>query len=1040
MTNDELNKLANLYRELREIREDIEFTWKQKYSKLHAEDVDYKINQENFDIARNAAQLAGVDMNLWDAVNTEFATDDNGKKVRVPNRLIYGRPVPSEEARNKKNKKNKSLYVDEAKTEAFSKIRGYMVSQPSEYYYQEYERRLQQSSNKDADGNEIPDADGRTFKEWYNDNHVYNPYSRTMIPSKAWMNSRLNDNENGTWEPGFTQTHSIPKEEYRNPNHKEGISLGINYKDNNGKYKNTINQNEYERQIQAEVSKLLIGLAKVESAKRFFESGYMPIMSKEAEHDMRFYLKELAKGVGWIEDTNRGKDLDEDINYANDYISKMPMTSKIKDLKGKIEKPVKPEFKEGDNVDEYNKKLEQYTKDILSFEAKEEEYHQNQLNRNWEEVIKEFIRVSAHYNAVQDNRTMLYYGQEMLKNQLTYDTNLGYSDLRKSRKKSKGSRQVYKKRDSKREYEQYTNWMRRLMFNQWKYDNTKWTRFGNLLQSFTSSNFMMMNVRGGIANVTLGETQIFAEAWAKEYFGTKEYIKGKSIWMANVASYLMNMYSDKSTTVADAIIKFMNVVDFDEHTGVVHANMDPAVFLKRARDMMFSPQTMGEHFMQNGAMFSIMLSHRLYENDNPKLNGKTKWVVKGRAEVIRDAHEKAMEELIKDNAELKSQFDTFRNAELADDNVRKSYAWFRKDITTQFMGRLSKDQQKEFIKLRKQYEKEALEEFDKKPDIMSQFKLGENGKLAFADGSILAQMNTSEEANSDVNDAYKVLGALKGKIISVNKKIHGVYDRLGSAQIEKHWWGALAMQYHKHIYPGIMKRYRIHGYYNEERGTVEKGSYNALIDFLAIPIDKYRQDMKENEVHGMKGIQNLFQHISDFCLNVNIHWNLLPDYERANIRRNLGDIVGVLSALCIAIGLRALGDDDDEDGIIYNLMLYEADRLASESFQFNPLGAWSEGKKLWSNPVAAQSLVNDILSSMNTMSQILIEGEDYDPYYHSGKYAGQHKLRVYIERRIPIWRGIKAMVDVADDNHYYKLGDNMLNFIPVKDIAKWIRE
>ena len=208
-----------------------------------------------------------------------------------------------------------------------------MVSEPSEYYYEEYARRR----------TEGVDADGRTFEEWYADNHVYNPYSRTMIPNKAWMVSRLNDNNEGTWEPGFTQSHSVPKEEYKNPNHKDGISLGVNFKDKDGRYKNDVAQNKYEKELQEEISKLLISLAHVESAKRFFESGYMPIMSKDEEHDMRFYLKEVAKGVGWIEDTNTGKDLDENINYANDYIPSMPMTTKLQDMKGKeikLEKPV----------------------------------------------------------------------------------------------------------------------------------------------------------------------------------------------------------------------------------------------------------------------------------------------------------------------------------------------------------------------------------------------------------------------------------------------------------------------------------------------------------------------------------------------------------------------------------------------------------------------------------------------------------------------------------------------------------------------------
>lgn len=1031
MSNEELNKLANLYRELKDIRKDIEFTWKGKYSKLHSETIEYKINQDNFDIAKNAAELSNVDMNLWYAVNTELIKDESGKQIRIPNRLIYGKPVPTEEAKNKKDiKTGKSIYVDENKTDAFKVIKGYMISEPSEYYYEEYARRK----------TEGVDEDGRTFDEWYADNHVYDPYRRAMVPSKIWMVSRLNDNNEGTWEAGFEQTHSVPKEKYKNPNHKDGITIGINYKDNEGKYKNDVNPNPHEKELQNEISKLLISLAKVESAKRFFESGYMPIMSKEAEHDYRFYLKEAAKGVGWIEDTNRGKDLDDDINYANDCILDMPMTSMLRNKKNKRVMPEKPIFNEGDNVYEYNKKLEEYEKIKKEIKDEEDKYHKEQLNRDWESVLKRFIKEAAHYNAVEDNRLILYYGQEILKNQLVYDTNLGRSDLKVNKRKSKGSKTVYQTRSSKREYDQYTNWMRRLLFNQWKYDNPRWTRLANLAQSFTSANFMMMNVRGGIANVTLGETQILAEAFAKEYFGTKDYLKGKSIWMSNVTDYISNMYNDRSSSVAGALIKFMNVVDFDNISGVVEADLDPAVWLTRIRDFMFSPQTMGEHFMQNSAMFSIMLSHRLYKNTNPEFNGKTEYIVKGRAEVIRDAHEEALMKILDNDKNLKDKFLEFRKSQLKDDNIKKEYAWFRRDITSEFVRKLDEDKKKEFIKIRKQFEEEALKEFETMPNIMSQFKLGDNGKLAFADESILLNLNNNKKNNSEVNDAYKILGALKGKVISVNKKIHGVYDRMGSAQIEKYWWGALVMQYHKHIYPGFMKRYRRHGYYNEERGTIEKGCYNALIDFLSIPIRNYRQDMNDEELRGMEGIQNLFKNISDFCLNIKTNWQLLPDYERKNIRRNLGDVIGVLGAVAIAIGLRALGDDDDEDGIIYNLCLYEADRLASESFQFNPFGAASEAKKLWSNPVAVQSIVNDVLASMGTMAQILIEGEDYDPYYHSGKYAGEHKLKVYIERRIPVWRGINAILNIGHDNHYYKLGDNMISIIPVKDIADWIKE
>ena len=307
-------------------------------------------------------------------------------------------------------------------------------------------------------------------------------------------------------------------------------------------------------------------------------------------------------------------------------------------------------------------------------------------------------------------------------------------------------------------------------------------------------------------------------------------------------------------------------------------------------------------------------------------------------------------------------------------------------------------------------------------------------------------MECSAEDEDGISDAFRILGAFKGRVISVNKKIHGVYDKMGSAQIEKYWWGSLVMQYHKHIYPGIMKRWRRHGYYNEERGTIEKGSYIALYDFLTTPIRTARQknnalrgeftDTDSDKTLGIEATKNILASCADFFFHIKHHYNNLPEYEKANIRRNLGDVFGVLSALCFAVFLHGIGDDDDE-GWVYNLALYEADRLSSESFMFNPIGAAVEAKKLWSNPTAVQSIVGDAFNSLGIISQMIMEGEDFDPYYKSGKYAGEHKLKVYITRRIPIYRAINSIINIGDDNHYYRLGKSMLG-MPVQPIGNWL--
>ena len=55
------------------------------------------------------------------------------------------------------------------------------------------------------------------------------------------------------------------------------------------------------------------------------------------------------------------------------------------------------------------------------------------------------------------------------------------------------------------------------------------------------------------------------------------------------------------------------------------------------------------------------------------------------------------------------------------------------------------------------------------------------------------------------------------------------------------------MQYHKHMYPGIMKRWRRRGYYNEFRGSVERGSYVSLASLLST---EFRSTIKKaKELH-----------------------------------------------------------------------------------------------------------------------------------------------------------------------------------------------
>ncbi|AXF52217.1 MAG: hypothetical protein [crAssphage sp. isolate ctcc615] len=1037
ITEEDINELHKLYEELDNIKTKGKSTNGKQVHKFIQDHVEFTYDMVKYEREREFARQKGDRyFRLWKKINETVEETESGETKVVPNRYIYGYAKPKG---YKEDGTGDNTYVDKNKTEAIRTIRKYTRNTKTQYYYQKYKEMRAKSDEE--------------FNKWYNTNHIYNPYTHTTEPIQCWTKLEVKDDvveegtiaesASGTYVPSFNQTDVKPKEDKINSNYKVGRSTADNYKGGISEYNNDIQVNEAEKEMRQLFQDTLRGLANTTQANKFLDKGYMVSRAKQQEHDAAFYAKESAKLLGWI-NTSSGKESwysDDRIDYSNDTTIDMPMTTLLKS-KESIDVPrVAPKREENESIDDYEKRLAKFNEDKKKAEEHNAKIHKDLLDNNWESVMEEFIHKAAHFNAVQDNKYMLFYAKQMIDKLEVYSKNLGFNDLEKTGERSDDGENHYVTKQDTRLQEQYINWIRRLVYDQWKKPNNRFTRAANVLQSLTSAKFMMLNVTGGIANITVGETQVIAEALAKEHFGGKTWAMGMNTWRAGLPSFIADMYKEEATTLASAICKFMNVIDFDENTGSVHVP-DAAEYIKRVRDLAFSPQAIGEHMMQNGAMFSMMHSHRLFINEDKENNGKLSYELLTESQYTNKLHQQALKEILTE--EQKELFDKFVKSETSDANSTKEYAWFRKNFATEFANiYLNYEQKKKFTEKRDALIEKAKREFndDKNhPTLFSQLKLGKDGKLDFKEDSILSSIG---------EEAYQILGHFKGRVISVNKKIHGVYDRLGAAKWESQWWGSLVMQYHKHLYPGIMKRYRRQGYFNEERATIEKGCYASIKDFLALPLHKAKamkklqqeNGMTDAEVTTMQGLQNIVKAYVDFALHAKLNYDTMSEYDRANIRRAFGDFIGVMSAVCLAIALRvAAGDDDEDKGLVYNLMMYEADRLASESFMYNPLGLVSEGKKLWSSPVAFTNSIEDGLATVGLISQWAIQGDEFDPYYSSGLYAGENKFDVMIKRNIPMYHSIYMLERLNRSNKYYKLGDNMLTIIPTKQIADYINE
>ena len=1046
---EELHKLADLYEKLRNtkktiVNEDIPGNGSAVGSFIRK--FMYTEYSPKFDVEYSKAKTIGGEyLKAWEDANMEydFEYDENGrivkdsdgnyvydKSVRLPNRFLYGTLTLKDEfytgMKNQKVAKDLSKEA-EIKTKALATINEYLETTTTPYY---------------SDAMAKARAKGKEeFDKWFTRNHVWNVYTHKFDPIGIWQKTSIKPNyANGTWAANYNQLDIVPKEEYRNPDYKENTTQAENFKRgiDDEKYINNVTLSDNEKQAKKLIETTLDKIVRDKASRRIISQGFIPITAKEADHDFRWFGKQIAEFAGWNANISSvGKNsLHADMNYSTDKTPVLPMigrefTNKNSEDIDKI-KAAEPKRDQYTTDEEYNKAMTEHKARLDAAEKNNKAIHQSLVNRDFVSSISQFIRLAGHQNAVQDNKYLFYYGQNMIKATPVLDDNIGFSNLRKDLNRSTTDVTRYaEKTYDERLYGQFTNWGNRLIYDRYKLPNNKLTKGANIAQSLTSAKFMMLNITGGIGNVTVGRSGIFAEHIAKSYFSTSAWNKAKTMWYGASLSFLRGMTREDSTSLADAIVKFMNVVDFDEVLGRPTGSFKASDAINRLRNLMYSPNAMGEHHMQNSAMFAMMFENRIVPVDDYRNKGRLPYQAMTWSQYKVASHEEAMRQLIA-GTPLAAQFEKFVNDVKSDPNQLKEYARGRRDLANEFKNIfLNNKQSKEFVVKRKELEAKAKKQFEANPTLMEQLDLVD-GKLGFKDGSLMEQLY-KQSTNGEVNDAYALLGEFKGKVIAVNKEIHGVYDRLGAAQLEKYWWGSLVMQYHKHIYPGILKHWRRKGYFNEQTGDTRVGCGPALMDFLTMPIRQYNERHKlldDKQLEALEGTQNLFAAYVNFAENIRVNWEALPEYQKASIRRTAGDIFGALSSITVAIGTNIAWDDKDKDKMLLpNLMLYSADQLATESMMYNPIFLPNNAKQLWSSPIAMMNMPNDIINSLNLLANAMFDDE-FDYNYTTGRYKGENKFKVKLMRQVPIYRAYNNLATLDKSNSYYHYGQNILGFVP----------
>lgn len=833
------------------------------------------------------------------------------------------------------------------------------------------------------------------FNKWYKENHVVNPITNEVQPLMIWRTRIIKDEtKNMEYSPRPKWLETKIKPEFENAKYVEDRLQPSNNTYMNSKY---YGMNTYQQQLYGEVSNLLDTLVKDKRSRAYINKGYLPnqAIDKPAE-GFADYWQEFKRSHGWYDTPNKS---DIELNLYKRF-SNAPMLHSLSEVKLL---DIRPKM-EGESSEEYSKYVEETIAQNKELRKQRTKENNERNNPNLLERLNSFIDVMYNFNTRNDIARLAKITSNQLRN-MDFIKRAPNNEIMNNRMLSRitGKEEIRtEKNENSNILRHFENQVRKLIFNEFELDEGTKSKVSRVMRNVVSSKFMMLNITGGIANVLYGKTQIQMEMAAGTFFKYRDFRKAENEYMKSVGSYFADAYSETTNNETNAVIRLFNVIESDMVTERYGKGSNP---IGRIEDALFITQSAGEHYMQNVTLLAMLNSHRVVTDENGKAR------VLSFETFASDVRENTLIDVLQEtNPELVTKYRTFIDKISKSYKDKEQFIRFKRDAITDFLRSQPTEVRKKFVEKYAENSKEERTRFEELPTLRSQLQLS-NG--------VATLTKESKLTNED-------LAAFRNKVIEVNHHIHGVYDKIGANQLQQSWWGALTMQFHKHLVPGFQKRfgYRLghfDGIYNETRETVSKGTYISLGEFLRMPFKKYYELSNDNELQAVRALKGIVRGYVDFIANFMTYYNIMPEYDKANLRRCLGEWIAITKAVALFVAGKLLLDDDDDSTQTADYILYSADRLMSETIQYTPWGMVNEGQKLYSQPVAAFSIIKDNYNLLESCVSYIVTGNEDDLYYNSGTMSGENKLTTNLLKQVPLANQIRKHERLGANNSYYKV-------------------
>ena len=968
------------------------------------------------------------------SILNDITIADNGEVVATPdNRWIEtktDKQVPTEYLYSELIPKD-SIYIDTAKTEAKKLVEHEVSFEPTDYYKATV-HNFQDAIYSAKTDSEKQEAINK-YNKWFDDNHIFNPYNKTYDPIACWTSMEPKNKQNYNYSPKRKWVTNQFKNEFINKDYNENNN---NVDLSNSKYDEYRNKDYYNMMNNPAAKKLynyvqdtLNNLVVDRRGKNFVGRGYMP--AEQSNNSTKDVVKSM---FGWYDLPDSYSDRVANFGEITDPIESLKLFNQTKKDTVKRsdfnDKPIEDYIKALDENHNKNKELRKANRIA----------HSAAINKNWNQVLNKFISDSYSYKNKLEISSLLRATRNQLMQMEYYKKDAKgkvFMDRVQSRLIGEQQAKTTKGTNSVNQLETY---MKKVLYNEFEVNQGTITKVSKAARNFVSMKYMMLNVQGGVSNVMFGLASMEGEFAAGEFIDHTSYANGIAELTTNAFSIIKDNYSDKTDNLTAALLKKFNVVELDKIMEL-DSNSSLNDNIKKIYETLYITQSSGEFFMHNSTMLGFLHSHRIYQ-----MNGKTK--IGTLKQFIRDNREQVFENILNEsgNEEIKKRYNEFKESIIKNLNSKYEYISYRKDMITQFLSK------KENVKIAKKFNESVKESnaeltktFNGFPKVKDQFEV-KKGRAVLKQDALITEEDVAN---------------LRNKIIEINERIHGKYSKSAANKLQSYWWGSLLMQFHKHIANAFTRRYGYgwnKSYYNEFRENVDKGSYVSFTDFVFGKQMKSNNiwtiirgratDNSNNSVNALQALGTMMKELFQFTTHVGMYYNLLPEYDKANIKRTIIDAVNVLVGIGVAtIGMVAIKqtsdkDDDDEStvaDIFANSIYYWGDRLTSEVWVWNPIGLYAEGKKLYNTPAVIQSTLVEFMTALGAGIDYYVMGNENALEYQSGALYGKNKITHNLIKQIPILNQLYKASNLTRMNNYYKLQKNIFSIVkePIQD---WVNE